>query len=116
MDGIVNFLSGLSAEHAVAADYERRGFPVVAKRWRGSCGEIDLIVKDGNGFVFVEVKKSKSIASASHRLSQAQIERIFNTALEFVSHQPRGQLTEMRFDFARVDAQGKFDILVNVMT
>ncbi|MGH1367802.1 MAG: YraN family protein [Maritimibacter sp.] len=113
MSGIVNFLSGVSAEDAVAADYERRGMPVVAKRWRGSRGEIDLVARDGDGFVFVEVKKSKTIARAAQRLSMAQLGRICNTALEFVAGQPMGQLTEMRFDFARVDGQGRFDILEN---
>lgn len=117
MGGMVNYLGGLSAEDQVAAAYERRGLPIVARRWRGSAGEIDLIAKDGAGenagFIFIEVKKSKSIARASERLSPAQFARICDTAAEFVADQPMGQLTDMRFDFARVDAMGRCDILEN---
>ena len=58
--GALAYQAGLSAEAQVAADYAARGYRPLATRWRGRCGEIDLVLADGAGLVFVEVKKSRS--------------------------------------------------------
>jgi putative endonuclease len=113
--GSVSYHSGLAAEQSVAATYERAGHAVVAQRWRGAAGEIDLIVRDGAGFVFVEVKKSRSHAEAAEQLSAKQIARIFGAASEYVSGQARGLMTDMRFDVALVDGMGRVEILENAL-
>lgn len=41
--------------------------------------------------------------------------RIVNTASEFLGTQPDGQLTNMRFEVALVDAVGVIKIVENVM-
>lgn len=115
MRGKLSYLSGLSAEDSVADDYARRGYRAAATRWRGSRGEIDLVMRDGDGFIFVEVKKARDFAQAAARLSMAQFRRIQAAACEFVAGAPRGQLTDMRFDLALVDASGQIDIVENVM-
>ena len=56
--GRTEHLAGLAAEERIAQDYERRGFPVAGRRWRGQGGEIDLIARDGDALIFIEVKKS----------------------------------------------------------
>ena len=106
-------LSGRAAEDAVAAHYAHRGGSLVARRWRGSCGEIDLVIRDGEDLAFVEVKRGRSFARAAERLSAAQIGRIMATASEFLGTQPAGQLTPMRLDLATVDAIGRVDVLEN---
>lgn len=109
------FHAGLAAEDSVAAAYARAGRPVVARRWRGSAGEIDLIAQDGVGFIFIEVKKSRSHAEAAGHLTRAQISRIFGAATEYVETAPLGQMTEMRFDVALVDDMGRIEVLENAM-
>ncbi len=47
MSGAVSYYAGLTAEGIVARQYRDRGFQIVANRWRGCAGEIDLIVTDG---------------------------------------------------------------------
>lgn len=111
--GQVAHLAGQSAELQVARDYECRGYEVAHLRWRGRSGEIDLILRDGAGFVFVEVKKSRSFERAAQRISRAQMTRICRSAEEFLGTQPRGALTEMRFDAALLDAQGCVQIIEN---
>ena len=37
------------------------------------------------------------------------------TATEFVGGEPAGQLTEMRFDVALVDGQGRIEIIENAL-
>jgi putative endonuclease len=111
----VSYHAGLSAEDQVARDYERRGFPVAARRWRGKGGEIDLIVRDGDGFVFIEVKKSRSHARAAERLSQRQMQRLFDAASEFLGLCETGLNTPSRFDVALIDAQGHIEIVENAL-
>ena len=64
VQGAVSYHAGRAAELQVAQDYRRRGFALAHERWRGKAGEIDLILRDGDGIIFVEVKKSKSHDSA----------------------------------------------------
>ncbi len=105
--------AGLSAEQRIAQDYERRGFVVARRRWRGAAGEIDLITRDGNDLVFVEVKQSRSIARAAERLDRRQMARIYASAEQFLAGEPDGQLTNVRFDVALVDQAGAFEIIEN---
>ena len=97
----------------MAQFYQRAGQKIVARRWRGTCGEIDVIARDGDQVIFIEVKKSKSHATAAEHLSLRQMQRIWQTAAEFLGTQPKGQDTEARFDVALVDSIGRIEILQN---
>lgn len=114
MSGAVSYLSGLSAESAVADHYARRGLTIAARRWRGTAGEIDLVARQGEALVFIEVKQARDFARAAERLSPRQIARICSAAAEFAGGEPRGQLTEMRLDLAMVDGCGRISVLENV--
>jgi putative endonuclease len=78
-----------------------------------SAGEIDLILREDDRVIFVEVKKSRDFARAAESLSYWQMQRILGAAEEFVAGEPKGLLTEMRFDVALVDAVGRIEILEN---
>ena len=111
--GKVAHLAGQAAEYRIAQDYERRGFAVARRRWRGRGGEIDLILRDGEGLVFVEVKKAGNLARAAESLSQRQMQRIYRSAEEFLGNEPSGSLTPVRFDVALVDGYGQTQIIEN---
>jgi len=111
--GSMSFHAGMAAEGRIAQDYVRRGFPVACQRWRGKCGEIDLIVHDGDGLIFIEVKQSKNFERAAQRISAAQMRRIYSCAEEFLGTQPRGSLTNVRFDVALVNGYGETQIIEN---
>jgi len=113
MSGSVSYHAGRSAEESVARAYERRGLTVAARRWRGQGGEVDLILRDGETVVFVEVKKSRSFDRAAERVSPRQMQRVMTAAQEFLDGEPRGQLTDIRFDVALVNGQGEVEILEN---
>jgi putative endonuclease len=114
MTGKVSYLAGITAEDQVAQLYARSGREIAARRWRGSCGEIDLIARDGAEVIFIEVKKSRSHARAAERLTDRQIARIYGAASEFLGGEPRGQATDVRFDVALVDGQGRIEVRENV--
>ncbi|MEE9387018.1 MAG: YraN family protein [Paracoccaceae bacterium] len=113
MSGAVSYHAGLAAEAQVAADYVRRGYAMCQQRWRSQGGEIDLIARDGDGYIFVEVKKSRNFARAVERLSQRQLQRIYNAANEFIGQMPLGLNTPARIDVALVDASGQIEIIEN---
>lgn len=113
MSGSVSYHAGLCAEDQVAADYARRGHGTRGHRWRGKSGEIDLIAEDGDGLIFVEVKKSRDFARAAERLSRRQMQRIYASASEYLGQMPNGQLTAVRFDVALVNGSGAIQIIEN---
>lgn len=113
MSGSTSYHAGLCAEDSVSLAYSRSGHSIVARRWRGSAGEIDLIARNGDQLVFIEVKKSRSHAAAAERLTSHQIRRICQTAAEFLGGEPAGQDTNARFDVVLVDAIGQIEILEN---
>ncbi len=113
MSGSVGFHAGVAAEEIVANDYVARDHVVAARRWRGKAGEIDLITREGDTVVFVEVKKSRSFATATARLGRRQMDRIVASASEFLAGEPRGQLTDVRFDLAVVNGFGALKVIEN---
>lgn len=111
--GEMAFHAGVAAENIIALDYERRGYSVARKRWRGKGGEIDLVIRDGAGLIFVEVKQSRNFARAVHSLSEKQMQRIYASAEEYLGQEPNGSLTDVRFDVALVDGTGATQIIEN---
>ena len=63
-------LSGTLAEESVARLLEHRGMTILARRWRGQAGEIDLVARQGSCLVFVEVKQSATHQEAALRLDR----------------------------------------------
>lgn len=111
--GAIAHRNGLAAEDIVAREYSRRGRPIAHRRWRGTGGEIDLIAREGDRVVFVEVKSAANFDKAILSVRQRQIDRIFATAGEFLDGEPGGSLTDIRFDLALVDRSGGLRILEN---
>ena len=114
--GATSYHSGRTAEDRVAARYVDAGCRLLHRRWRGQGGEIDLILRQGRGFVFVEVKAARSLEEAATRLAPRQAARILAAAEEFLAGQPEGALADMRVDVALVDRTGRIEIIENALT
>ena len=111
--GRVAHSAGTMGESSAARVYADRGYALVAERWRGKGGEIDLILFKDDEYVFVEVKKAKFHDWAAERIGHRQVMRICNAALEFCGRLSTGLLTAMRFDAALVDQYGRVEIREN---
>ncbi len=111
--GKVAHHAGEAAERQIAQHYERLGYDILSRRWRGAGGEIDLIARNPETLVFIEVKKSRSFAAAAERITSRQVRRICASAEEFLAGEPFGALTDMRFDAALINDCGAFEILEN---
>jgi putative endonuclease len=112
--GMTNYQDGLAAEDGVARRYSDAGGTIVARRWRGKSGEVDLIVRLGAGLIFVEVKKAADFARAAERITVAQLARIASAAEEYLAREPLGTLTPVRIDVVLVNSLGDCEILENV--
>ena len=88
---------------ALTAEYLRkRGFQIVASKYRCRYGEIDLIALDGNITCFVEVKLRSNLACGLPReyVTEAKKKRLRTTAQFYLStHDPD---CFCRFDVAEV--------------
>lgn len=104
-------LSGAMAEDAVLREYRGQGAELLARRWRGRSGEIDLILQADAALIFVEVKSAATHDAAAERIHPAQARRIMGAAEEYLAATGRPLATEMRFDAALVDATGRVAIL-----
>lgn len=111
--GRTNYHAGVGAELAVARYYQRQGAVLRESRWRGRCGEIDLIFAEGDAIVFVEVKKSRTHDRALQHVTQRQLARIVRSGEDYLGSCPNGTLTDARIDVALVDAGGAIEIIPN---
>ncbi|MDR1334821.1 MAG: YraN family protein [Holosporaceae bacterium] len=53
-----------------------KGFKILARRYKTSCGEIDIIAKRGELVIFVEVKVRKDLQKCFDAITERQIQRI----------------------------------------
>lgn len=113
--GRKNYLNGLAAEEQIARHYQRMGYTALDVRWRGTAGELDLVMRQADEIVFVEVKASKTHEGAIAMVTHKKLARIQMVAQEYLGGLPRGQLTPSRVDVACVDAQGQVQVLQNVI-
>lgn len=95
--------------------YLDHGHRLVARRWRGPAGEIDLVMEKDGEVIFVEVKSSRTHAQAAAAVSHRQIGRLLRSAEHCLGTFPKGLSTPMRFDVALVDGQGRMDVIMNAL-
>lgn len=92
---LVGRILGDRGERAAAAHLKRQGMRVLLRNYRVACGEIDLIARDGDVLVFVEVKARRRGVPAEAVTPEKQ-RRLTLAALHF---QKRYGLLEQRCRF-----------------
>jgi putative endonuclease len=95
---------GKWGEDLACAELVRRGYAVLARRYRTRLGEIDIICRDGETLVFVEVKAraNRRFGGGAAAITLAKQRRMAHMALDFLA---RAGLTmrPCRFDVVVVD-------------
>lgn len=81
---------GKQGEHAAAAYLQAKGYTIVDRNWRSTQGEFDLIARDGEMLVFVEVKTRRAGLEAAFESVSARKRKILErTAYDYLSeHDP----------------------------
>src|SRR5207244_5662656 len=95
-------------ELAAARELERHGVAIVARNARTRYGELDLVGRDGRGYVFVEVKtrRRSSFVSPAEAVDRRKLARLRSLALAWAGeHQARGRI-RMVVAAVTVDREG----------
>lgn len=100
--GIHNKLTGEFGEDAACEHLKRCGYKITARNFRGKFGEIDIIAKNAEFLVFVEVKtrSSEKFGTASEAVTYYKQKKIIKTAKEYLMENPTER--SIRFDVAEV--------------
>jgi putative endonuclease len=98
---------GKTGEDVACRELERRGYAIIARRYRRRGGELDIVARDGGTLVFVEVKArgGRAFGEAADAVTIGKRRRIVRLALDYVM---RHRLTDCpcRFDVVSVDFAG----------
>jgi putative endonuclease len=81
---------GAAGEQLARRHLEHQGYEFIAANWRRRHGELDLIMRDGDVLVFVEVKtrRSEQFGTAEESVTAAQAPRLLRAAESFIASQP----------------------------
>jgi putative endonuclease len=94
---------GIAGEDVAAAWYLSQGWEIVARNWRCRTGELDLIVRRGPTFAFVEVKSRSTLlfGAPAEAVTHDKRQRIRHLAARWIE-ESKVRPVEIRFDVAAV--------------
>ncbi len=106
---------GRKSEELAAACLKKQGYTIVRRNYRTRLGEIDIIARDGQTIVFVEVKARKtdragSVKSSITRAKKAKLTRL----AQYYLKQTGSRGVKARFDVVAIKGDGKsVDLIKN---
>jgi putative endonuclease len=96
-------LLGKTGEDLACRELERRGYAIIARRYRERRGELDIIARDGATLVFVEVKAREDLrfGAGSEAITARKQRRMAQLAVEYMA---RHHITDCpcRFDVVSI--------------
>ncbi|WP_241157214.1 MULTISPECIES: YraN family protein [unclassified Adlercreutzia] len=97
---------GQRGEDAAARFLYRRGYDIVARNWTCSFGEADIIARDSNALVFVEVKTRSNCSKGfpAEAVSAGKRDKYEKIALAFLSRYETDVDLPVRFDVVSIVA------------
>lgn len=97
----LNYFKGKKGENIAAEHLEKQGMAIIEKNWRFSrLGEIDIIAKDGDALVFIEVKARSSLnyGHPLEAISPDKIATIHKLAEIYLNKNTYTDYKNIRFD------------------
>lgn len=91
---------GDAFETSAASWLEARGWRILARNVVCKCGELDIVARDGDFLVFVEVRarSNSRYASAAGSVDRRKQQRVLRSAQWFLQQQPQWANLPCRFD------------------
>lgn len=95
---------GAIGEHHARLRLEAAGLNFVAANWRRASGEIDLVMRDGDAIVMVEVKvrRGERAGRAEESISRTKAGRLLTTGEWFMAEHPEIGELPWRVDLVAV--------------
>lgn len=105
---------GNIGEEAAVKALKKQGYKIIARNYRSKMGEIDIIAKDGEYTVFVEVRlrKSNDFGSPADTIDKRKQQKIIKTA-QYYTVKNDIYDTPMRFDAVLINARIENDKLAD---
>ena len=103
---------GKHGEELACRELERRGYAIIARRYRRRGGEIDIIARDGETIVFVEVKarEDHAFGGGADAVTAVKRQRIVDIAHDYVTRHHHGDC-RCRFDVVSIQFAGGAPVL-----
>jgi len=81
-----------------------RGYTIVERNWRCRRGEVDLVMRDGECWVFVEVKtrRARGIEPPEAALTDSKAHRLVNLAQTYLAEHKTGWV-DWRIDLVAIE-------------
>ena len=98
---------GETGETLAVRELEGRGYAILARRYRTRYGEIDIVARDGDTVVFVEVKAraTAELGTAAEAVTAWKQRRLASMAVEYLTRQHVAECP-CRFDVVAIDDAG----------
>jgi putative endonuclease len=98
---------GKLGEDLACRELVRRGYAVLARRHRTRYGEIDIVARDDETIVFIEVKarRTKRYGTAVEAVTSRKQRRVAAMALDYLARAHRLE-ARCRFDVVAIDRIG----------
>ena len=107
---------GESGEDLACRELGARGYAILARRYRTRHGEIDIVARDGDTIVFVEVrlKTTGEFGTAAESVTPWKQRRVAAMAVDYLA---RNRLTDRpcRFDVVAIDLLERGDPQITVI-
>ena len=96
-------MGGKEAEERAAAYLQSQGLAIAARNWRCRGGEIDLVCRQGNVLVFVEVRARRRMdyGGAAASIDAGKRRRLIHAAGNYLAS--LGRLPACRFDAVLIE-------------
>ncbi len=107
--------SGKAAEELARLHLQQQGLKLLAQNWSCRCGELDLVMLDGDTVVFVEVRYRRHSAwgGAVESVDARKREKLTKAAMYFLQRESRWAKQPCRFDVIAITAEGNSTPLLN---
>lgn len=97
---------GVEAEQRCAELLQAKGYKIVGMRLRTKGGELDIVARDGDVLVIVEVKARRTHDAGLYAITPAKQKRLVRAATAFLAGLGGAAVPNMRFDVMAVGADG----------
>lgn len=99
-----NYIKGKAGEDIAVYHLQRDGYEIIERNYRCKQGEIDIIAKDRECLVFIEVKSryNNKFGQGSEAITTWKVDKIKKAALNYLNRDCEVEYESVRFDAVEV--------------
>lgn len=96
---------GESGENLACDELTSLGYEIIARRYRTRAGEIDIIARDAETLVFVEVRRKSGAhyGAAAESVTPDKQRRVVRMAVDYLARENLYDTCPVRFDVVAID-------------